>query len=190
MIITKLEYQKNNPNRVNVYVDEKFAVGISTDDVIKLGINRGQEITQEELNKIIAQSDFGKALGFAINFLSFRPRSEWEVRQSLKRKGFENIDEIIFKLKQIGLVDDEKFAAWWQEQRSTFRPKGERALNMELARKGVKVKVKVENELELALKAIKKKLPMEKDKIFRYLATRGFDFDTINEVIAKVKDID
>lgn len=187
MKITKLEYQKKNPNRVNVFVDNKFAVGISTNDVIKLGIFNNQEINQEELNKIIAQSDFGKALNFAINFLSFRPRSEYEVRQRLKRKdpGAAQ-DDVIKKLKEMGLIDDEKFAAWWADQRATFRPKGQRAINMELARKGVKVKVKLENETELAMKAIKKKLPMEREKIYRYLSTRGFSYDTINNVIEKV----
>lgn len=188
MQITKLEYQKKNPNRVNVFVDGKFAVGIDANDVIKLGIYNSQEITQEELTKIVSQSDFGKAINCAINFISFRPRSEWEVRQRLKLKKYENIDEVVAKLKEIGQIDDEKFSVWWLEQRSTFRPKGQRAINMELARKGVKVKIKLENETELALKAIKKKLPMEKEKIYRYLASRGFDYDTIGEVVEKVSE--
>ncbi len=186
MHITKLEYQKKNPNRVNVYVDGKFAVGIGVNDVIKLGIFNNQEITQGELTKIIEQSDFGKAFNSAINFISFRPRSEWEVRQRLKLKKYENIDEVVVKLKEIGQIDDDKFAQWWTEQRSTFRPKGGRLLNLELQRKGVKVKIKLENETELAMKAIKKKLPMEKEKIYRYLVGRGFDYDTIGEVIEKV----
>ena len=57
---------------------------------------------------------------------------------------------------------------------------------MELQRKGVKTKIKLENESELALKAMKKKLPMEKDKVYRYLGSRGFSYDTIEEVIAKL----
>lgn len=186
MLITKLEYQKKNPNRVNVYVDDKFAVGISVNDVIKLGISKGQEISQADLTKIIETSDFGKAFAFAVNFISFRPRSEWEVRQNLKRKGFENIDEVILKLKSIELVNDEKFAEWWVTQRSTFRPKGQLAINAELAQKGVRLKIKLENEVDLALKAIKKKLPMEKEKVFRFLATRGFSYDTIQAVIEKL----
>lgn len=187
MIITKLEYQKNNPNRVNVYIDGKFAVGIGANDVIKLGIFNGQEVTQEELNKIIEQSNFGKDLNTAINFLSFRPRSEWEVRQRLRKKdpGVAQ-DDIINKLKEIGQIDDEKFAAWWVEQRSTFRPKGQRAINMELARKGVKIKVKLENEADLALKLIKKKAFLDKEKIYRYLLSRGFSYDTIESVIEKL----
>lgn len=192
MRITKLEYQKNNPNRVNLFVDGKFAVGMGANDIIKLDIYKDKEVSQDELNKIIDQSNFGKAFNAALNFLSFRPRSEWEVHQYLKRKhksdsgAAQNDDLVIEKLKDIGQIDDEKFAAWWVEQRNAFRPKGQRAINYELARKGVKIKVKIENETELALKALKKKLPMDKDKVYRYLATRGFSYDTIESVIEKL----
>lgn len=187
MRITKLEYQKNNPNRVNIFVDGKFAVGIGANDVIKLGIYKDQEVSQDELNKIIDQSNFGKAFNAAVNFLSFRPRSEWEVRFHLKRKKYEDIDAVVEKLKSIGQIDDEKFAQWWVEQRNTFRPKGQRAINMELSRKGVKVKVKLENETELATKLLLKKIFTSKEQAFRYLFSRGFSYDTIEIVIAKAR---
>ena len=69
MRITKLEYQKKDPDRVNVYIDEKFAVGISANDVIKLGLYKDKEISQDELNKIIGESEFGKLFNTALNFL-------------------------------------------------------------------------------------------------------------------------
>lgn len=185
MRITKLEYQKRNPDRVNIFVDGKFAVGLNVNDIIKLGLANNQEITQIELTKIIENSNFGKAFNAAVNFLSYRPRSEFEIRQYLKRKKVEDIDGIIIRLKDLGQINDEEFAKWWVDQRSTFRPKGKRALEMELRRKGVKVKVTV-NEEDLAMKVLKKKLPLEKEKIFRYLAGRGFSYDTIESVIEKL----
>ncbi len=186
MQITKLEYQRRDPNRVNVFVDGKFAVGINVNDVIKLGLINNQEISQEELNKIIENSNFGKAFNAAINFLSFRPRSEFEIRQYLKKKKVDDVEGIIEKLRQLGQVNDEEFAKWWIEQRNTFRPKGKRALEMELRRKGIKTKVEVGNEEELAMKAIKRKLPMPKEKVFRFLASRGFSFDTIENIVEKL----
>lgn len=186
MQITKLEYQKRDPNRVNVFVDGKFAVGINVNDVIKLGLTNNQEISREELNKIIENSNFGKAFNAAINFLSFRPRSEFEIRQYLKKKKVDDVEGIIEKLRQLGQVNDEEFAKWWIEQRNTFRPKGKRALEMELRRKGIKTKVEVGNEEELAMKAIKRKLPMPKEKVFRFLASRGFSFDTIENIVEKL----
>ncbi len=186
MRITKLEYQKKDPNRVNVYVDDKFAVGLEANDVIKLGIFNGREISQDELNKIIGESEFGKLLNKAINFLSYRPRSEWEIRQFLKRKdsiaSLQN--DVIEKLKKLKLVDDEGFAKWYVEQRNTFRPKGRRMLEMELRRKGVKIKPETDlSETELAKRALKKKKFMEKEKAIRFLASRGFSWETIEDVI-------
>jgi len=186
MKITKLEYQKKDPNRVNIYVDEKFAVGISVDGVLKLGLFKNQEISTDFLNQIISQSNFGKGLNLALNFLSFRPRSEFEIRQHLKRKKIDEIEKIIIKLKEIGQVDDKAFTDWFVEQRKTFRPKGRRALEFELAKKGVKTKIENINERELALKAFKKyhgKDDLTKKQ--RYLASRGFGWDVIEEVLKK-----
>lgn len=183
MKITKLEYQKKDPNRVNVYVDNKFAVGLDVNDIVKLGIYNNQEISQDELNKIVAESDFGKKFNTALNFLSYRPRSEFEIRQMFRRKKLEDIEEIVEKLKKLGQINDEEFAKWYIDQRRTFRPKGKRAIEMELLRKGVKIKVESSiSETELAKRALEKyrgiKTP---EKISRFLASRGFDWDTIKE---------
>ena len=198
MLITKLEYQKKDKGRVNVYVDEKFAVGLGANDVIKLGIFKGQEISSQQLQKIISESEFGKMFNSALNFLSFRPRSEWEIRQRLKKKdpGAAQ-DDVIQKLRAIGQIDDEAFCRWFIEQRTTFKPKGERALKYELARKGIPKEIiskvfetqeKGVSDFELATRIVKKKFgdKFDKERIQRFLASRGFDLNVIEEVVQKV----
>src|SRR5438876_779971 len=86
MKISKLEYQKKDPNRVNVYVDGKFIAGIGANDVIKLNLYNGKDIDEKESSKIISDSEFGKLFNACLNFLSFRPRSEYEIRQFSYRK--------------------------------------------------------------------------------------------------------
>ncbi|MBI4099792.1 RecX family transcriptional regulator [Candidatus Microgenomates bacterium] len=185
MKITRLQYQKQDPNRVNVYVDDKFAVGLETNAVVKLGLFKGQEITQEELNKIISESDFGKKLNAALNFLSFRPRSEFEIRQFFRRKKLTDIEPVMEKLKTLGQIDDEAFAKWYVDQRQTFRPKGHRAIEMELRRKGIKAKVEgTLSEEALARKALLKfRGEKSRERQQRFLASRGFDWDTIAQVL-------
>lgn len=184
MKITKLEYQKKDPNRVNVYVGEKFAVGISTDDVVKLGIFKGQEITQEELNKIIGQSEFGKLFDQALNFLSYRPRSEWEIRHKYYQEKPELLEEVVEKLKVIGQIDDAAFAKWFVDQRNTFRPKGKLAIKQELARVGVKVVPELGvSEVELARKAMGRRKFLDPAKLQRFLLSRGFTWETIKSII-------
>lgn len=187
MKITKLTYQKKDPNRVNVYVDNKFAVGLDVNDLVKLGLYKDQEISSEELNKIIGESEFGKLFNTALNFLSYRPRSEWETRRRLKLKTKDQklVDDVVEKLKSIGQINDGEFAKWFVEQRNTFRPKGRRAITMELRRLGVKTKIKNDiNEMELARRALKKYHgDKSKQKIQRFLASRGFGWQTIEDVV-------
>ncbi len=187
MKITKLEYQKKDPNRVNIYVDEKFAVGLEVNDLVKLGLYNGQELSLEEFNKIVGESEFGKLFNGALNFLSFRPRSEWEIRHKLKFKTKDQplIESVITKLKKINQINDEDFAKWYIDQRRTFRPKGKRAIEMELRRKGVKVKVESNiSETELAKRALLKfRGERTKPRLFRFLASRGFDWQTIEDVV-------
>ncbi|MCL4389773.1 MAG: RecX family transcriptional regulator [Patescibacteria group bacterium] len=192
MQITKLEYQKKDPNRVNVYVDEKFAVGLETNDIIKLGLARGQEISQKQLNGIIGASEFGKLFNTALNFLSYRPRSEWEVQHKLKFKSqnAKLVDAVVEKLKGMGQINDEEFAQWYTDQRRTFRPKGKRAIEMELRRKGVQSDTIKQlssnpiNEVELAKRALEKfRGEKTRPRLERFLASRGFDWQTIEDVV-------
>jgi len=193
MKISRLEYQKKDPNRVNVFVDDKFVAGISANDIIKLGLYDNKEINSQELSKIISDSEFGKLFNSAINFLSYRPRSEWEIRFKFRTENPQMLDKVIEKLKQINQINDSDFVNWFVDQRNTFRPKGKRALKYELLKKGVDRKLidQIEDkssEVELALKAVSKKtrLLSSRDKLQRFLLSRGFEFDTVKEVVEKL----
>lgn len=214
MKITKLEYQKKDPNRVNVYVDEKYAVGLDVNALVKLGLYKNQEISQEELNKIIGESEFGKLFNYTLNFLSYRPRSEWEIRHKLKFKSKEQqlINNVIDKLKKIGQINDVDFAKWFIDQRQAFRPTGRKRLKYELSKKGIKNKIisqtfennseterGILNESQLAARAVNKlanrlklsdyskgNLFKTKAKLQRFLAGRGFDWETIDEEVDKI----
>lgn len=84
----------------------------------------------------------------ALRFLSFRPRSEKEVRDNLAKKSRKSkkkteevdntaIDQVISKLKEQNFVNDEEFTRWWIEQRTKFKSKGMRLIKMELKQKGI-----------------------------------------------------
>jgi regulatory protein len=154
--------------------------------------------------------DFEKFYKASVRFLSFRPRSEKELRDYLKRKT-ENlkpqIDEsimerIIESLKRDKFINDEEFTRWWVEQRTLLKPKAARVIKYELKQKGI-VRELIdsffeENESsdsEAALKLAEKKLRTihdqtdkykVKEKLGRYLASKGFDWDTIKEVIDRI----
>ncbi len=148
-------------------------------------------------------TEYEKLLQAAIRFVSYRPRSEKEIRDFLKKKlkkwkvfGAAAVDKVIARLTELGYVDDAKFAAWWVEQRQTFNPKGKRLIAHELKAKGVgldDVNIAVD-EVEAARQAVQKKLSLweklpsleQKKKIYAFLGRRGFDGETIGSIIDEI----
>src|SRR3712207_6451025 len=82
---------------------------------------------------------FEKYFLAAVKFLSYRPRSEKEVRDKMveKNASSEIIEEVVRLLKEQRFLNDEDFAKWWVEQRTKFHPKSKRVLSLELRRKGI-----------------------------------------------------
>ena len=171
---------------------------------MELGLAVGDEVSLEKIQALKEKSDYHKFLNFAYRYLSFRPRSEKEVDDYLKKKGADEKirEKIISSLKEKSLLNDYDFALWWVEQRLSFRPKGKRALRQELRRKGVDKEIissvleeKV-NEVSLAKKILRRrasfwqKLPSSKRrrKETAYLLQRGFSWETINQVVSRLVD--
>lgn len=161
---------------------------------------------------------YQRYLDRALKFLSYRPRSEKEIRNKLteKKASKEIVDKIIAWLKEQRFINDEEFARWWLEQRTTFRPKGERFIRLELKQKGIENDIinsvfdsalkegmghlgianesVVRDEKMIAKEIVIRKLPKYKDlpkfeiykKIGAHLARRGFNWDTIKASIDDV----
>jgi regulatory protein len=143
------------------------------------------------------------ALDTAVRYLAQRPRSEYEVRRRLRRAQVDDatIDATIGQLRRHRLLDDAAFAAYWVEQRQTFRPRGARALQAELARLGVpriaadEATTPLENSAEedayRAAQPRAERRPGESPERFAarlssFLARRGFDWDIIGRVVASL----
>ncbi|HJW48832.1 MAG TPA: regulatory protein RecX [Candidatus Limnocylindria bacterium] len=147
-----------------------------------------------------ADSPAGDAYELAVRYLAGRPHTVAEIHRHLRSKKFdvETIDHAIDRLRAQRYVDDEAFARWWLEQRERFKPRGHRALRTELAQKGVGRDVvdlvlgerAPDADVEQARRALSRPLTRWADmpdaekrrKIHTYLAARGFDYDTIDEV--------
>ena len=143
----------------------------------------------------------GKFYNRALKFLSYRPRSEKEIRDKLKRKkaSEEIINKIILRLKENNFLNDEEFVKWWIEQRTNFKPRSLKLIKMELGQKGIDKELIDEtidelpsaiDDLESAKKLIEKRLSRYKNlsrdekfqKIARYLVSKGFSYDIIKEI--------
>jgi regulatory protein len=199
--VTRLKTQKSQ-KRVNVYLDGNFAFGLNVDSVVKFGLKVGQVLTEKQVKKLKNQNDEEKVFQKALKFFSYRPRSEKELIDYLKKKRTSSglIDKTIQKLKKLKLINDQEFAVWWLEQRSTFRPRGKRALRAELFKKGIDREIietvleKTVDELKLAQKAAGKKLktlsklPPDQfqEKMTGFLARNGFSWETIKATLDQI----
>jgi len=209
--ITSVEPQKKRTNRFNIYLDGKFGFGIDAEMLLTNNIKIGQTLTQEKISSIISQEESAKLTDKVLNFLSYRPRSQREIIDYLtkKIKSSQNISykeahdsqiikNIINKLEKYKYIDDLEFAKWWVLSRTRSRPKGPLVIKRELIAKGIddtiieSVLSTYKNQTEIAKELIAKKIKnwqslsyvQIKNKVYSYLANRGFEFDTIKEVIA------
>jgi len=135
--VSALKVQQRNPRRVNVYLDGEFAFGIERVAAVWLRI--GQELSDEKIAQLQNEDEGEKAYQQALRLLSYRPRSEAEVRKKLEqRKQPEStIAGVLERLRRTGLIDDARFARDWAENRSEFRPRSRRALAIEMRQRGV-----------------------------------------------------
>ncbi len=197
--ITALKVQKRNPNRVNVYLDGDFAFGLSRITAAWLEI--GQILNDEKIRELKAADDFEVGYQQAVKFLSYRTRSEREVQDNLKKHKYsdEVIQAVLGKLRRLQLVNNRQFAKAWVENRNQFRPRGQRALQMELRQKGIDDSIIAEVLAELdedelayraAVKAARKyaSLPWEgfRQKMVAFLARRGFHYGVAIPVVERV----
>ena len=138
----------------------------------------------------------------AFKLLSYRPRSIFEIKTRLKKltPSSQLIDQVINKLIDQGLLNDEEFARWWIDQRLNHRPRGNFGLTAELSQKGIDKKIINQvlltsvQEKNLAKKFIRSRqsrlqsLPLQQQKIkaVQWLKTRGFSFKSIYPVIDEI----
>lgn len=147
--------------------------------------------------------NFEKLLNSSYRFLSYRPRSEKEVKDYLIKKKADDLtsQKIIDKLKEHKFLDDKEFAKWWIEQRSKAKPKSLKFIIFELKQKGISKELveeilvdkdfetvsdfdKAKKLAETRIKRYRNEDPKKKyEKMTRFLASNGFNWDTIKEVV-------
>jgi regulatory protein len=197
--ITALILQKRNRHRVNVYLDGEYAFGLAR--IVAAWLEVGQELSDEKIAQLLAEDEREVAYQRALRLIQHRPRSESEIRQVLRRHAIPeaSAEEAIERLKQSGLINDAEFAQAWVENRADLRPRSRRALAYELSRRGVDAQV-IEQSLttidddrmayQAALRPARKYKELDwndfRQKMYRYLAQRGFHYEASVQAITRV----
>jgi regulatory protein len=199
-IITKIEPQKKNPKRRSVFIDGKFAFGLDEEVVSKLRLEKGESLTQKRISEISSGKSENEAKEAALRFLSFRRRTQKEIKDKLRKKGFDDkvIRSTIEKLKSYDLVNDYEFATAWIKERLAYKPRGKRLLRQELWKKGIQKDVidraieelcqdESQSALEVLRKAERRYRNLEpkvaRRRMMGLLTRRGFSYETVKEAL-------
>lgn len=201
MIITNLvRYGKSELYKT--FVDDEYICMLEAEILVKEKIKIGTELTQNEFLNIREQSEKITCKNVALKYVSKSLKTKKQVKDNLKQKGYlpSSIEYAINMLASYGYLDDKYFAECYIKSKPQ---KGKLYLKNQLKQKGIADSVinEVLNDYQvdedqivsLAKKFVKNK-PKDigtKQKLFRHLLSKGFEYDQINRVVNVVfKDLD
>jgi len=207
-IITKIEIQKRNKERVNLFLDGEYAFSLSIELVYKEGLNRNDEIDSEKL-KILAEHESQiRCKNSALRIIEKSCKTEKEVRDKLILKGYEDnsINKSIEFLKEYNFINDSNYTKVFISEK--LKSQGSQKIKYTLIQKGIS-KENIEEELSdlnkeseknIALNIAKKKFDIIKKKendnykisgkLYRYLISKGYEYDITSEVVKEIMSLD
>ncbi len=200
--ITQIAVQKKRKNRCSIFLDDEFAFGLDQNIVFQFGLKKGDQLTEQQIEEILLNEEKKKAKDRALKFLSYRDRSEQEIRTKLKDIGYYEkiIDWVIGELKRTKFLDDQRFAQSYAQTQMITRPMGEYFLKRELKQKGLDAELieqtvekiyeekdQVSVAVELAQQRKKRYKNVDevkaKKRVSDFLLRRGFSWDVVSEVM-------
>ncbi len=215
--ITKLTPGVKDHNRVNVFINGRFALSLDVKQIVDLGIKVGKKLTPEELQELHKASEFGKLYQRSLEWAFSRPHSLRETRDYLKRRQLKRtqlnrkriseelkplpeiqdsaIELVIERLQERGYIDDRKFAEYYVENRFIKKGVSKTRLRLELVKKGVSEEIIVAvlndssrtDQDELAKMIAKKSKKYDEQKLIAYLMRQGFRYHEVIEAVNKYK---
>lgn len=206
--ITSISPQKKRRDRFSLFHEKTFLIGVSAQTLIDYSIEKGVELTPFLFDKLRKSEEYQKVKDTFYDYLSRRDHGSIELKQKGSKKGFspEIMADVLNELDQKGLIDDLSFAQKFASDKAEFKQWGPRKIKSELLRKGIQKQV-----AEKAIKEITNNLDQQqicvdllmkkerrymretdpfkrKQKMYRYLAGKGFSGNVIKKAIDTVKN--
>lgn len=198
--VTAIE-KKGRGRRLELQIDGLPGLSVTPDVAVQFGLRAGSTLTESRLEQLRAAQEREDAMAAALRLVSYRPRSEKELRDRLAKryKDASLVDGVVSRLKELRLVDDSAFAASWVDNRDRNVPRSGRVLAAELRLKGVAretaaTAVETIDEGDAAYRAASKKAavlggkPFEefRRKVGDLLLRRGFSYETASETVRQL----
>ena len=204
--ITEIRKSPGEGLRLTVFVDGSEAFTVSEEVARQLGLSVGCELARAATERLGKDDERTRARETALRLLAVRARSEGELVDRLKRKGFtEELTAVVVSgLAEVGLVDDAAFARAWADERMRLRPIGPRRLTSELLSKRIGKELvalvvdetfREHSELELARRAVEKKVRVSggadaakrRARLHSFLLRRGFSYEVAATILKEIE---
>lgn len=197
MKITSLSVQKNNKEKYNVYIDGIYSFSAEAIDVIKYSVQVDKELNEAELNSLILTCEASKAFNYTLNLIDKRDYTSKEIEKKLFAKGY-NQNTIILtinKLKSLDMINDNNYADRYIKDSMNIKKQGKKKIFYDLYQKGISkedlssFEIDSEQEYDNAYCLVQKKYqsikdkPNVKEKLFRYLISKGYDYEVAKKAI-------
>lgn len=205
LIITKIEKQKKG-NRYNIYLNDLYAFSVHEDILVSHRLLKNNDLSELNIKEVLEKDEENKAWNKSLRYLSYRNRTEDEIRKYLIKQSYENktINIVIKRLKEQKYLNDKLYASSFIQQRITLNPKGKKMIAYELFVKGISKEVVFdalsdideETEYNMALRLLEKKVKEYKsvewntlqDKLGSYLQRKGFPYGIIIKALQETRN--
>jgi len=146
-VITGIKAQKKNHDRVIIFLDGEYGFGLSR--IVAAWLNIGQHLDEQKIESLLAADAHEVAFNKALRLLDRKPRTSKEISSRLVKSGFtlDQAEMVLQRLKDAGLIADDRFARQWVENRNELHPRSRRLIALELKQKGIDDEV-IEQVLE------------------------------------------
>jgi regulatory protein len=206
--VTKIEAQKRNKERVNIYLDGEYAFSVYAELIYKEKINTNMEIDKDKLDSIISEANYLKCKETSLRIITRSYKTELEMKNRLIEKGYniKEIDRTIDFLKEYNFINDKDYIAMYLKDKINNR--GIDKIKYELIRKGISEEdigeainnADCEKEAEAAynigLKKYRQLITKEdnsfkiKSKLANHLMSKGYNYSLVKATIDKIIDIE
>jgi regulatory protein len=205
--ITNIKPQKKRSDRYSLFHEDTFLIGLSGDTLLRYKVQKGDLFTVKLLQHIHRDEELQAIKDAGYRYLASRDHGSEELRRKIVKKGLspELTEDVISDFKEEGLIDDRKFAEKFAADKLEFKKWGPVKIKTTLLKKGVdrdiaqKVTRNLSDNLEqqgicvdLLCKRRKHFLRetdtfKRKQKMYRYLAGKGFRSPDIRKALEKIK---
>ncbi|WP_282929569.1 regulatory protein RecX [Anaerococcus sp. Marseille-Q7828] len=199
MIIEKIDYSDKYNLIILTIAGEEFS--ITYDFFNDLNLSLEDEVDFDTYKEILKENQYNMAKNFALGKISYSQKTSFELEKLLKDNDFDAdaINKTIEFLKSFKLIDDKAYVKSFINDKSNISKWSRNKIRYALRSKKIDDQLietylsyisddeEFQKAYDFAVKKSRGKTDYDnKQKVYRYLSSKGFEYDIISRVIGEI----